>query len=203
MYCPERYTKKDKKYIYDFLQHYPFATMVLQGESLLATHIPVLTKGGATDFYLYSHIGKSNPQCAHLADGLEALFIFQSPHAYISSSWYNYDDISTWDYGAVHIHAKIYKQTAHQLETSLQELVYYFEKDQKQPKYYQDLPPKLIQEHLPQITGFTAKPTKIEAIAKYHQDFDEENIQNICHKLTSTRTPMNELVAKQIKKEYE
>ena len=203
MYCPEHYSKQDKKYRFDFLQQYPFATMVLQGESLLATHIPVLTKGGPEDFYLYAHIANSNPQYEHIQDGTEALFIFQGPHAYISSSWYTHEDISTWNYAAVHINAKIYRQTAAQLETSLQELVYFFEKDQEKPKYYHDIPQKLIQEHFPRITGFTAQPTKIQAIAKYHQDFDGENVSNICRKLSTTKNAMDNLVVKNIKKEHE
>ncbi|WP_165805951.1 FMN-binding negative transcriptional regulator [Marixanthomonas spongiae] len=188
MYCPQAYRKEDSKYHYQFIQKHPFATMVIHEEAFLATHIPILTKGTAAAFHLEGHVAKSNPQAAWLKDGMEALFIFQGPHAYISSSWYGYEDISTWDYSAVHVRATIQIQTAVQLETSLQKLVYAFEKEQISPKFYHDIPSKILQDHLPYIVGFTAKPISIEGIAKYHQDASPATRNRICNALRKDAT---------------
>nr|WP_251805151.1 MULTISPECIES: FMN-binding negative transcriptional regulator [Antarcticibacterium] len=73
MYQPKKYLKKDKQYIYDFIKRNPFATFVLQGDRLLATHIPVLIKGPLEDFTLYAHIANHNEQFSFLKDGIEAL----------------------------------------------------------------------------------------------------------------------------------
>jgi len=199
MFCPRTYQKKETDYHYQFIQDHPFATMVIQGEGLVATHIPVLTKGTKNAFHLVGHIAKSNPQASHLKDGMEALFIFQGPHAYVSSSWYDYNDISTWDYSAVHVRASLQLQTAVQLETSLQKLVYRFEKEQDNPTFYHDLPPSLLQEHLPFIVGFTAQPIAIEGIAKYHQDVSADTRERICNKLRGN--PSTAAVATKIEKE--
>ena len=199
MYCPHAYRKNDSRYHYQFIQNHPFATMVIHKESFLATHIPVLTKGTSADFHLVGHVAKSNPQAALLKDGMEALFIFHGPHAYISSSWYDYEDISTWDYSAVHVRATLQLQTAVQLETSLQKLVYAFEKEQVSPKFYHDIPIKILQDHLPFIIGFTAKPVAIEGIAKYHQQFSPATRERICNELRKDATTA--VVATEIEKE--
>ncbi|UJH89901.1 FMN-binding negative transcriptional regulator [Antarcticibacterium sp. 1MA-6-2] len=127
---------------------------MVQGERLLATHIPVLAIGSPDDFYLFAHIANHNEQLHHLKDGAEALIVFQGPHSYVSSSWYKEKDISTWDYSAVHVNAKIAVQTDWELEESLQKLIARFERDQDKPLYYQDIPEDIIRDHLPYITGF-------------------------------------------------
>ena len=88
MYQPKKYKKKDPQYIFDFIQAHPFATFILNGSRILATHIPVLPEGNAKEFRLYSHIANHNEQFSCLKDGAEALLIFQGAHGYISSSWY-------------------------------------------------------------------------------------------------------------------
>ena len=32
--------------------------------------------------------------------------MFQGPHSYISSSWYENEEVPTWNYQAVHIYGK-------------------------------------------------------------------------------------------------
>ena len=50
MYEPSQFKKEDPEYVFQFIKEHPFATFVLQGT--LATHIPILTKGSADDFFL-------------------------------------------------------------------------------------------------------------------------------------------------------
>ncbi len=201
MYKSDKYSKTDKQYIFNFINENPFATFILQGESLLATHIPVITKGDASSFTLEAHIANINPQVNYLKEDKEVLFIFKSADHYISSSWYNYKDISTWDYSAVHINAKLHLQTKSQLKSSLEKLVYRFEKDVQNPEFYKDLPSKLIQQHLPKITGFTATPVEINAIAKLHQGFDEKNINSVISHLKNQKCPMAAKLSEEISQE--
>ena len=115
MYRPLKYRKDDKDFVLSFIQAHPFATFILKGENLLATHIPVLVDGNSDSWELFSHIANHNEQLKYLKDGVEALVIFHGANAYISSSWYKEKDISTWDYSAVHVKAKIRLQTAIEL----------------------------------------------------------------------------------------
>jgi len=201
MYIPEKYSKTDKTYIFNFIKENPFATFILQGKSLLATHIPVIVRGTAASFTLEAHIAKTNPQINYLVNGKEVLFIFKGADHYISSSWYTNKDISTWDYSAVHINAKLQLQTKSQLISSLKRLVRTFEKDLKHPEFYEDLPQNLIQQHLTKITGFTGIPVEVNAIAKLHQGFDPKDINSVVTHLKQYDCPMAIRLADKILKE--
>ncbi|QED39112.1 FMN-binding negative transcriptional regulator [Antarcticibacterium arcticum] len=201
MYQPKKYRKKDPLYIFNFIKAHPFATFVLKGERLLATHIPVLITGTPDDFVLYAHIANHNEQFSFLKDGLEALLIFQGAHGYVSSSWYKEKDISTWDYSAVHVNVKLKIQTAGELESSLDDLVAKFEKNQEKPLFFQDYPRDIVEEHLPLITGFWCNPFKVEAVAKLHQGYDKEDIGSVTRHLEKMDDPLATQLSKNIKEE--
>lgn len=201
MYRPPKYRKDDKEFIFSFIEENPFASFILKGERLLATHIPVLAEGNAEDFRLYSHIANHNEQKAFIEDGAEALLIFHGPHAYVSSSWYKEKDISTWDYTAVHVNARIRMQTAEELEASLERMVERFEKKQESPLYYKDIPELMLKEHLPLITGFWLEPFKIEGVAKLHQAYAKHDIAAVTEKLDESDSSMERELSAAIRKE--
>ncbi len=202
MYQPKKYKKDNPEYIFDFIKNHPFASFVMNGESLLATHIPLLAEGTAENFRLYSHIANHNEQQPFLKNGAEALLIFKGADGYVSSSWYREKNISTWDYSAVHLNVKIIVQTPQELETSLQKLVHHFEKDQKNPLFYKDIPTKMVQENLPQITGFWATPTRIQAVAKLHQGYEDHDVRAVVEQLGKMENPMAVCLRKDIQKEH-
>jgi len=179
MYQPKKYKKQDPEYLFDFINEHPFASFVLKGERLMATHIPVLIEGNFQNYKLYAHIANHNEQLEFLKDGVEALMIFQGAHGYVSSSWYQDKDISTWDYSAVHVNVKLKLQTNEELQTSLMNLVHRFEKNQANPLYYNDIPKQMLEDHLPLITGFWAEPIKIEGVAKLHQSYNKKDVESV------------------------
>jgi transcriptional regulator len=202
MFRQKKYLKKDPQYIHDFIDHHPFATFVLQGEELLATHIPVLIEGTPEKFKLYGHIAEANEQYKFLEDGLDALLIFHGAHGYVSSSWYKDINISTWDYSAVHINVKLKLQTREELEESLQKLIRRFEKDQKCPVHYEDLPKDMVEDHLPLITGFWCEPVKVQAIAKLHQGFDRDDVHSVSRHLEKRQDPLSSKLSENLSKEH-
>lgn len=202
MFRQKKYLKQDPHYIFDFIQQHPFATFILNGDELLATHIPILLKGTPEKFLLYGHIAEANEQYKFLKDGLEALLIFQGAQGYVSSSWYKDINISTWDYSAVHVNVKLQLQTTEELEESLKILIERFEKDQKYPVYYNDLPEDMIKDHLPLITGFWCEPVKVQAIAKLHQGFEKEDVHSVCRHLEERQDPLSSELSKNIKREH-
>ena len=202
MYRPQKYKKDDKDFILSFIKKNPFASFIMNGERLIATHIPVLVEEDAKGWRLYSHMANHNEQAASLKDGAEALIIFHGPHSYVSSSWYKEKDISTWDYTAVHVNARISLQSAVELEESLKELVRYFEKDQEAPLFYDQIPRPMLDAHLPLITGFWLEPYKVEGIAKLHQSYGKEDVHSVISHLEKDSSMGKEL-SQQIKKEHE
>ncbi|TBW29936.1 FMN-binding negative transcriptional regulator [Gramella sp. KN1008] len=201
MYRPPKYRKDEKEFIFSFIENNPFASFILNGKRLLATHIPVLAEGNAENFRLYSHIANHNEQKEFLKDGAEALLIFHGPHAYVSSSWYKEKDISTWDYTAVHVNARIRMQTSEELEASLERMVERFENKQESPLYYKDIPERMLKEHLPLITGFWLEPFKTEGIAKLHQAYAKHDVEAVTRQLDASDSYRERELSAAIKKE--
>lgn len=203
MYQKGRYVKNDPEQIFDFISNHPFATFVLDGDRLLATHIPVLAEGNSKKFRLFGHISKEyNEQIKFLKDGVEALLIFHGPQGYVSSSWYKKKYISTWDYCAVHVNVTLNLQSPKELEESLKKLVNHFESGQEHPLYYDDIPENLIDAYLPGITGFWAEPFKIEAVAKLHQGYRDEDVESTIKHLEKKDDPVARQLAEDIRKEH-
>jgi len=202
MYQPKKYQKTDRHYFLDFINHHPFATFVTQGDRLLATHLPFLTKGEADSFRLFSHMANHNEQFPFLKDGSEALVIFQGAHSYVSSSWYREKNISTWDYSAAHVNVRIRLQTRAELEYCLEELVAHFEQEQAAPLFYKDIPKDMLLEHLPQITGFWCEPIHMQGIAKLHQGYEKEDVNSVISHLKGSGDPLAEKLSIDIQKEH-
>lgn len=201
MYQPPHFAKDDEHFMRDFIHSKPFAVIISRGEPLIATHIPVLVDENSEELRLYGHIANHNEQLKLLKNGAEVLLIFSGPHGYISSSWYEEADISTWNYVAVHVNAHLTIQTEIELEQSLKSLVQRFESSQEKPLLYEDLPDEILRSHLPHITGFWLEPFKMQAISKMSQNQTETNISSILDHLKKEEG--TEHLCNHIKKENE
>ena len=201
MYRPKKYVKDEIDFVLPFIEQHPFATFIVEGKRLMATHIPVLVDGDEQEWKLFSHIANHNEQRDYIKDGAEALVIFHGPHSYISSSWYREKDISTWDYTAVHVNAKLKIQTRQELVKSLDALVERFESTQEAPLYYRDIPDKILEEHLPLITGFWLQPIKVEGIAKLHQSYPRQDVKSVISKLQHSENSVERELSREIRKE--
>lgn len=194
MYQPQKYKNNTSPFIYAFIQKYPFATIVVQGEKLLATHVPVLVENDENGFRLFAHIANHNSMLPFIQDRKEMLLIFKGPDAYVSSSWYTDPDIPTWDYSAVHINARIKVQSDMELRNSLEKLIFHFEKNSKKPLCPTDIPKDIWDENFREITGFWLEPLECLGIEKLHQGFDPTDINLVTENLKSREScPMSQL----------
>lgn len=100
---------EDEPEIVDFIRKNAFATLISQVDGKpFATHLPfVLGKSNSGEPVLSGHLAKANQQWKSISENEDVLVIFQGPNAYISSSWYNHENVPTWNYLAVHISGKI------------------------------------------------------------------------------------------------
>lgn len=204
MYQKKSYVKQDASAIFDFINNHPFATFVLKGDRLLGTHIPVLAEGNPDQFKLFGHISDHfNEQKKFLKNDLEALLIFHGPHAYVSSSWYQKKSVSTWDYSAVHVNVRLTIQSDNELRNSLKKLVHRFEKIQEQPLFYEDIPKNIIEKQFPHITGFWGDPFNIEAVAKLHQGYHENDVESTIKHLESQDDSETRRLADSMRKEHQ
>lgn len=104
MYIPAHFAEQDLPTLHGFIERHSFGLLVSQVEAApFATHLPfLLDRAAGPNGTLLGHVAKANPHWRTLA-GQKALAIFSGPHAYISPTWYESENVvPTWNYAAVH-----------------------------------------------------------------------------------------------------
>jgi len=197
MYIPDLYKNENREAIVDFLQKNSFGILVnLTDGKLWATHIPmVLVLNDAGEEVLQGHISKENPQWKSFENDNKILAIFSGPHAYISSSWYDHENVPTWNYSAVHIYGtvKILEESA--VVQSLKTLVDKYEAASENPIRIEELSKKTMLQ-VRGIVAFEIAIDQIQAVHKMSQNRDEKNFSNIITELEKTGKVAEAEVAK-------
>jgi transcriptional regulator len=105
MYEPPLHRQEDVAALHALMRAQPLALLVSHGSSgLLANAIPfTLVDDGSRFGLLRCHLARANPQWRDLAEGGEALVVFQGADAYITPSWYATKRetgkvVPTWNY---------------------------------------------------------------------------------------------------------
>jgi transcriptional regulator len=109
MYVPAAFAESDQTKLHDFIEQNSFGLLLSQVGGLpFATHLPfLLERAGGPHGCLVGHMARSNPQWRE-AGGQIALAIFSGPHAYISPTWYEAEQVvPTWNYTAVHAYGRL------------------------------------------------------------------------------------------------
>lgn len=187
MYIPELYKNENEEEITTFLRNNSFGILVnlLDGQ-LWATHIPLeleQNKNGKT--LLCGHISKENPQWKGFQSNADILAIFSGPHSYISSSWYEKENVPTWNYIAVHVYGKIKIIEGDDVIASLKRLTDKYEQNSKNPVRLEDLSEKTMRQ-VAGIVAFEIEIDRIEAVKKMSQNRNERDYSNIVSELEKT-----------------
>jgi transcriptional regulator len=125
---------------------------------------------------LVGHIAKVNPQWKYFKEHTQVLCIFNGPHSYVSSSWYEKEDVPTWNYIAVHIYGTLKIQKEDALLASLHKLVDKYESDSKKPISIHDMSPRTMRQ-IKGIVGFEIKIADIEATYKLSQGREHDHVK--------------------------
>lgn len=201
MYIPDIYKNENQEEINDFLQKNSFGILVNQTDGKLwATHIPLeLDKNNAGEFILVGHISKENPQWKSFSSETEVLAIFSGPHSYISPSWYDHENVPTWNYTAVHVYGTVKIIEDEALLLSLKKLIDKYEANSENPIRMEDLSEETMSQ-AQGIVAFEIEIKTIEAVKKISQNRDAKNYQNIISELEKTGSPDAVAVAKMMSK---
>lgn len=201
MYTPEIYKNEDPESIKAFLKENSFGILINQTNGkLCATHIPIeLEVNAEGKEILQGHISKLNPQAEGFAENDQILAIFTGPHSYISSSWYDHENVPTWNYIAVHIYGRIKIVDYDTSVEQLKKLVDKYEANSENPIRVEDLSAKTMREARG-IFGFEIEIDEIQATKKLSQNRDDHNYKNIISELEKTENPQSIAVAKEMLK---
>ncbi|MEC3757036.1 FMN-binding negative transcriptional regulator [Bacillus halotolerans] len=206
MYIPKYYKVTNVDDIWDFVQNNSFGTIITTAQGKpIATHLPLqLMKEGDT-YYITGHIAYGNPQWRTFETCEDVLVMFQGPHAYISSSWYEKENVPTWNYQAVHVYGTASILNEEELKHDLTMLLQKYEKHRKNPVLWDKLSPQLLESQLKGIVGFKMKVGEIQASYKLSQNRNEKDYMNIIDQLRHEGNPnskqMAELMEKRLKDE--
>jgi transcriptional regulator len=201
MFIPDSYKNENQEEIKKFLQENSFGILINQtDEKLCATHIPLeLDTNKDGNEILFGHISKENPQWKGFTDNDQILAVFSGPHSYISSSWYDHENVPTWNYIAIHVYGKIKIIEGDAVVESLKKLVDKYEQNSKNPVRVADLSKKTMMQTRG-IVAFEIEITEIQATRKLSQNRDEKNYQNIISELEKTEDIQAIAVANEMKK---
>ena len=188
MYVPPNYRNEDPAAVRAFVRQYGFATLVTEWEGRpWATHLPLELDHDETGAeILTGHMARANPQWRPFADGITGLAIFAGPHAYVSSSWYDHENVPTWNYLAVHVYGTLRVVTGERLLASLTKLVDRYEASSVRPVSVAGMSEKYLQSELRGLVGFEMTITDVQAAQKLSQNRDQTNHQTIVAELQRT-----------------
>lgn len=201
MYIPDLYKNENQEDIQNFIHQNGFAILVNQTDGKLwATHTPLILETNAEGKQiLVGHISKANPQAESFKSNDEVLALFSGAHSYISSSWYDHENVPTWNYLAVHVYGKVTVYNHEQAVDFLKKLVDKYEAKSEKPVRVENLSEKTMREARG-IIAFEIVITSIEAQKKLSQNRDDKNYQNIITELEKTNDNQALDIANEMKK---
>jgi len=185
MYMPTAFDEPDLTKLHDFIEQNSFGLLVSQIEGLpFATHLPfLLERTTGPHGTLVGHMARANPQWRETG-GQTALAIFSGPHAYISPTWYEAEQVvPTWNYIAVHAYGRVQiVEDEGALLDIVERSVRVYEQAMPRPWSF-DPSSTFVKRMVTQIVGFRIEVQKIEGKWKLNQNHPVERRQKVVRAL--------------------
>jgi transcriptional regulator len=204
MYIPSIYQNTNIEEVREFIHAHGFGILVSHdGRMPVATHIPLLLIAKGEKYVLSGHISKANAQWKHLNPDDIVLSIFNGPHAYISSSWYDHKNVPTWNYISVHVYGRIKLIQGEELYDHLESLMQKYEGDAPNAVKMSHLSPDFVKAHIRGVVGIEIEIEEIQAAQKLSQNRDEKNYKSIIGELKKSSDPEAHEIAKEMTKKMD
>lgn len=196
MYIADGYLHENETEVLEFLQANSFGILINQVDGKpWATHIPLeLDVNESGQKVLSGHISKENLQWKSFNSDEKVLAVFSGPHAYISSSWYDHENVPTWNYIAVHVYGTIKIIEGEAMLYALKKLVDKYEATSENPVRIEDLSKRTMMQTRG-IVAFEILIEDIQAVKKMSQNRDAKNYENIISELQKIGNPNSVAVA--------
>jgi transcriptional regulator len=184
MFIPKLYRSEDFDVMRDIIKENSFALLISSADKIRATHsMMMLNEDDPENAYIETHISRANPQAKILKDGDEVLCDFLGAHTYISSSWYDHINVSTWNYEAVQIYGKVELMNHDELYAHLDKLTSKYENFQQCPMMVKDMGKEFVEKEMKGAFGIKIIPTEIFIKQKLSQNRKEADFNNIITQL--------------------
>ena len=188
MHIKQEFNVRDVVLARSVIRAHPFATLVTA--DLRATHMPCLVDEEAEGLALLGHVARADP----VADALDRplLAIFQGPHGYVSSSWYESETIPTWNHVTLHVRGT--PQRSDDALPLLRRTVDHFEAALQRPWSLERMG-ETAREMVDQVVAFRLPADSWHLEAKLSQDKPEEEQQRVLAGLEGAGPYANERLA--------
>ncbi|WP_126652456.1 FMN-binding negative transcriptional regulator [Chryseobacterium aureum] len=184
MFIPKLYRSEDFEVMRKIIGENAFALLISSVDKLRATHsMMMLNEDDPENTYIETHISRANPQAKTLKNGDEVLCDFLGAHTYISSSWYDHINVSTWNYEAVQIYGKVELMSHDELYIHLDKLTSKYESVQQCPMMVKDMGQEFVEKEMKGAFGIKIIPTEIFIKQKLSQNRKENDFNNIIAQL--------------------
>ncbi|MCU0350736.1 MAG: FMN-binding negative transcriptional regulator [Flavobacterium sp.] len=199
MYYPELFKSEDFKLLREIIKENSFSSLITYSEKILATKAMMqLNELGNNLFLIETHISRANPIARTIKDGDEVLCDFLGAHSYISSSWYDHINVSTWNYEEVQIYGLVEKMSENELYNHLKKLTDFFELPQKCPMTLERMGTEFVEKEMKGALGIKIIPTDVKIKRKLSQNRDNENYKRIIDNLNQSNFPNDKIIAKKM-----
>lgn len=201
MYIPKHFKETDMNEVIEFMRANAFGVVVSADKGRpIASHLPLQISMRNDDYYITGHFANGNKQWKTLENTeAEILVIFGGPHAFVSSSWYNHENVSTWNYQAVHAYGTPRILSEEELIEDLKSLTEKYERGRENSVLWEDMSSKTRQQ-VKAIVGFEIKISEVEAAYKLSQNRDAEDYDNIIKHLEDENNDGSKSVAEAMRK---
>lgn len=184
MFIPKLYRSEDYDLMREIIKENSFALLISSVDKIRATHsMMMLNEDDPENAYIETHISRANPQAKTLKNGDEVLCDFLGAHTYISSSWYDHINVSTWNYEAVQVYGKLEIMNHNELYAHLDKLTYKYESFQQCPMMVKDMGREFVEKEMKGAFGIKILPTEIFIKQKLSQNRKETDYSNIISQL--------------------
>ncbi len=208
MLIPANYSQTDENVLYQFIQAYPFATLVTATQDLLdADHLPFyLHQNKDKTHTLNSHIARGNPLMKQCQDGQSVLLIFHGPNAYVSPNFYPSKQIAgkavpTWNYSVVHVRGKLhFKHDKNWLLALMENISRHHEAQQTTPWSISDAPANYIDKLLKAVVGIEITIDSVVGKFKLSQDKQHDDYNGVIKGLSNSESSAAKEVAQQMRR---
>jgi transcriptional regulator len=177
MYLPDHFRVADLPEMHALMRARPLATLVSAGSmGLYATHLPTVLRDDGPYGVIECHLARANPHWKDLAEGNDALMIFEGPEGYITPNWYpskagHGKVVPTWNYAVVHAYGRPeVMEDRNWLRRHVTELTAQQETNEVKPWALSDAPESFIEVMLRGIVGFCFAFTQLEGKWKMSQN---------------------------------
>ncbi|MFD8379825.1 FMN-binding negative transcriptional regulator [Streptomyces sp. NPDC059679] len=165
-YTPSWLPQPNTAYAVEVARRIGFATVILLDTTDPAvSHIPVQVDPGDDErpLTLFFHVAAHNAIAERIDDDSRFLVVFRAVDGYISPTWYDHENVPTWNYAAVHMYGGAEPLTDSGLRAHLGALL-----DHHEPAL--EVREEFIEQYLPDIRGFRMTTPRVEPAFKLSQD---------------------------------